>query len=419
MTATLSRQWGEYRDLLRGRRQFTLVWLGQVVSLGGDWFNTVALITLLNRYTDNSTLTVTLLLLARNIPFFLLSPVAGTIADMFDRKKLIVFTNLLRMFLVLGFLLVDSAERIWLIYLLTVIQFSLWAFFEPAFAAFLPSLVKQEELVTANTLNGVTWSVMLAVGSALGGFVVEVAGITLAFILDAASFALAAGLTYLAQAEFAPPPPPQRENYWQVLAEGLRYTRGHFEVGVLVFLKAFAQIGSIDAAIAIYSDQVFPRGEDGATTIGLLYAAFGIGAILGPLLADMLGDQSEASLQNWLTIGLAMIAGGIFIMGVAPSLEIAMLGVFLRGMGGSINWTYSTILIQVKVPNDFLGRVFGLDFALFTLTSSGGVLFAWVLFDALSLPPLQAMLIIAGLGALPTLYWFRITQQWRARAAIG
>ena len=159
-----------YLTLLRTRPQFRNLWFASVVSFAGDWFNTIASVILVNRYLDSTT-AVGLLFVARAIPPFLLSPVAGVVADRFNRKTILIVTDLLRFFIVLGFLFIQSAEQAWLIYVLTIAQFSVSAFFEPARAAILPSLIEgNDELLTANTLSSVTWSAMLTLGAALGGW---------------------------------------------------------------------------------------------------------------------------------------------------------------------------------------------------------------------------------------------------------
>lgn len=184
-----------YAALLRSNPNFTRLWLAQVVSLAGDWFNTIALSALVVAYSpQNSGWAVSLLLLARTFPALIVSPFAGVLVDRFNRKTLLVWTNMLRAAVVLGFLLcTQGPEWLWLIYVLSVIQFALSAIFEPSQQAILPSLVSETELIPANTLNTITWSVMLAFGAALGGVVAALVGVGAALAIDALSF-LVAGL---------------------------------------------------------------------------------------------------------------------------------------------------------------------------------------------------------------------------------
>lgn len=416
----------DYLELLQRRRQFRLLWIGQLISLMGDWFNTIATVILVNRYTDSS-LAVGGLFLARSLPFALCGPLAGVIADRFDRKWVIIWSNLLRVPVVLGYLLVTDSETVWLVYACSILQFSLSSFFEPAFAAFLPSLVDRHELVTANALSSVIWSAMLAIGAAIGGAVASLLGVQAALLVDAATFAVAAALVVPIKPEFRPSLSQEISfsgNRFTEFVDGLRYIRGNLGIALLTLVKSLGQIGSVDVMVAVYAERVFVVGENGATTLGILFAATGVGAVTGPLLAGWLTDGSERSLTHWITIGFVQIVLGWLLLGLAPSLAVAALGLLLRGMGGSINWTYSSVLLQMKVPDQFLGRVFGLDFTIFMLTLSLMVWLSGLILDQTSITP-RALGVYIGLASiiplslwLGALRWQRERQARRQAAAV-
>ncbi len=394
-----------YLDLLKQRPQFRYLWVAAVVSFAGDWFNTIATVILVNRATDSAT-AVGALFLARALPPFLLGPFAGVVADRFDRKKVLIATDLLRFLIVLGFLLVDGPEDTWLIYTLTIAQFAVSAFFEPARAAILPSLIKgSDELLIANTLSSITWSAMLALGAALGGIVAGFFGVTTALIIDAATFLLSALFILRIQAPAPVEPADESGSGWQDMLDGFRYVRRHPRTGLTASVKAFTQIGSPDIMIAVYAAQVFPWGEDGALTLGLLYAAAGLGAILGPLIGNMFTDGTTRKLQNAIGAAFVVVAAGWLIFGWAPLLPVALLAMLLRHMGGSVNWTYSNVLLQLRVPDRFLGRVFALDFALFTLAMAVSVWVSGLLLDNAGIGPRQLSFLLAFGSLLPLLPW--------------
>ena len=166
-----------YVTLLRTNKQYRLLWLSQVISQTGDWFNLIASAALV-AHLSGSGLAIGGLFLARLLPPFVLSPLVGVVADRFDRRKILIASDLLRTLVVLNFLFVRSEQDIWLLYALTVLQLSISAFFEPTRAALVPSLVARQDLVTANALDGTTWSTMLALGAALGGLATALFGIT-------------------------------------------------------------------------------------------------------------------------------------------------------------------------------------------------------------------------------------------------
>src|ERR1041385_5636533 len=172
-----------YIDLLRRNRSFRQLWLGQVVSQMGDWFDTIALYTIILNLTGSGR-DIGLLLVARFLPSFLFGPVSGVVADRFSRRTIMIWSDLLRALVVLGFLFVRRADQLWIIYVLTVLQLALSTFFEPAKTAAVPSLVADRELVAANSISSVTWSVMLTLGAAIGGIITGWFGTNAAFILD-------------------------------------------------------------------------------------------------------------------------------------------------------------------------------------------------------------------------------------------
>lgn len=407
----------QYLSLLQQRPQFRYLWLAAVVSFAGDWFNTIATIILVNRYTD-STVAVGALFIARTIPPFLLSPLAGVVADRFNRKKVLIATDILRAVIVLGFLLVDGPEDAWLIYTLTVAQFVISTFFEPARAAILPSLIEGgDELLLANTLSSITWSAMLTLGAALGGLVAGVFGVPTALIIDAASFLLSAAFIWRIQAMPREEPVGEVSSGWQDMVDGFRYVRQHPRTGLIATVKALSQIGNPDIMIAVYAAQIFPFGQEGALALGLLYAAAGLGAITGPLLANVFVDGSTRTLQNAIGVAFVVVALGWLLFGWAPVLPIALLAILLRHMGGSTNWTYSNVLLQLRVPDRYLGRVFALDFALFTLAVALSVWISGLILDNTNLSPRQLSFLLAFGSLLPLLPWIWLNRDDPLRLA--
>src|SRR5690606_12942705 len=154
--------------LLRRNANFRNLWLGSVISQFGDWFNVIASAEVISRLTDSGT-ALSFLFLARFLPLFVFSPIAGVLADRFDRKRIMVLSDVLRAVAVLGFLFIHEPDDIWLFYLLTILQFSLSALFTPARGAVLANVVRSDELVAANALDSLTWSTMLALGAFAGG----------------------------------------------------------------------------------------------------------------------------------------------------------------------------------------------------------------------------------------------------------
>src|SRR2546421_9744341 len=209
-----------YLELLRGNRSFRMLWLGQVVSQMGDWFDTIAVYTIALTLTG-STRSVALIMVARFLPSVVMGPLSGVVADRFSRRTIMIASDIVRAVVVLGFLFVRRPDQMWLVYVLTVLQLAFSTFFEPAKTAAIPSIVSDRELVPANAIASVTWSVMLTLGAALGGFVAAAFGNNPAFILGLLTFVASAML--ISPLRF--PKPGQRPKTKLTVGKTLRITQ--------------------------------------------------------------------------------------------------------------------------------------------------------------------------------------------------
>lgn len=398
-----------YLNLLRANPQYARLWLAQAISLLGDWFNTIVLSALVTRYSENSGLAISLLLLARFLPPLIFSPVAGVLLDRYDRRKILIASDVLRAVIVPGFLLVDSPGELWLIYALTVLQFSIGAVFEPGRAALMPSLVQREDLVKANILGSITWSAMLAIGGAAGGLVAAVLGTEFALIFDAGTFLLSAALIVAIR-------PPRRRELPEISAgsgsglrdyiDGLRYAVRNPATGLALLIKAGGNFGNIDTILVVFATSLFVVGQDGTGSLGVLWSAFGVGAVIGPLIIDRFNDRTVARMRRLVLVGYAMMTIAWVMLGAAPTLLIAAAAVLLKAMGGSVYWTYSSVIIQRSVDDAYLGRLFSLDMALFQLATVLSIIITGAALEALGQASVRAVTLgTAVISLIPLAIW--------------
>lgn len=398
-----------YVTLICHNQNYRYLWLSQVISQLGDWFNLIASATLVADLSGSG-LAIGGLFLARLLPPFVLGPFAGVVADRLDRRKILIMSDLLRFIIVLGFLLVQTEQDIWLIYLLTIVQLSVSAFFEPARAAILPGLVKREELVTANALAATTWSTMLALGAALGGLATALFGVSVAFVIDAASFLISAWFVSRINLSATIPSPEaaaQSEVGWRAYLNGLGYLWRHPAILVIALIKASAALafGGMYVVEVTFAKEVFLLGADGSGTLGLLYFAGGVGTGLAPVLARWItGDDLRTMYWAILFTYMASFIG-YFMMGWAYTLPVLLIATVIRGAGEGTNWVYSSSLLQMQVPDHFLGRVFAFDFAMLTLTSSLSTLWVGWAGDSLGWTPYQIALALSLIPLISTIGW--------------
>ena len=405
-----------YIELLRGNRSFRQLWLGQVVSQMGDWFDTIALYTIILQLSGSGR-AVGLLLVARFLPSVIFGSLSGVVADRFSRRSIMIVSDLLRAVVVLGFLFVRRADQLWIVYFLTVLQLALSTFFEPAKTAVIPSIVSDRELLSANAISSVTWSAMLTLGAAIGGLVTGWFGTDVAFILDALTYLLSAALIASVRIPKRPPREKQRLTVSRALGitetiEGIRYVKRRPPVLALLMVKpAWGLGGGILTLLAVFGEKIFPVGKSAATGIGVLFAARGIGTAVGPIVARRISGEGKNRMQA--SIGIAFVIAGVFYMifGVANSFVIALIVLGLAHTGGSILWVFSTVLLQRGVEDNFRGRVFAAELALLTLTMAISNYATGELLDRFGM---SARAVMVGIGAfflIPGVAWF-VTQRW-------
>lgn len=358
-----------YMALLRENMPFRRLWYGQVVSQLGDWFDAIALYALLPRLTGSAQ-SVGLLLLAQFLPTAIVGPWAGVIVDRLPRKATMIASDVGRAALVLSLLLVRDASMVWLVYLAVALKFILSAFFEPARTAIIPAVTRREELVAANAIGGVTWSAMLAIGAALGGIVAGTLGTDAAFVIDAASFLLSAVLIWNVPVVERHMAARVASGQFDDLRAGFRYMAGHRDIFLYAITKGLWSLGGgILVLLTLFGRNIFPLGVDGALSIGLLYAARGVGAGIGPVVASRFGGSSQLFLRRMLGPSIVLTGVGYALFGLAPTLPLALLAVMLAHCGGSTQWVFSTALLQMDVPDAMQGRIFAIELALLTLTT--------------------------------------------------
>jgi len=394
-----------FTSLLRRNRNIRLLWLGQVVSQLGDWFNSIAVYALLLDVTGSAT-AVAAMMVVQLAPTAFVGPWAGVVVDRLNRQRVLVAADLVRGVLMLGLLLVRDASNIWVAYLVIGLSVAATGFFEPARSALLPNIASVDELVPANALSSATWSAMLAVGAALGGVVTAAFGRHAAFLLNSVSFFVSAAfIARMRPGASALSTSPRRDAETGFL-NGLRFIASHTSVRALVSVKAAWSIaGGVILLLTVFGERVFPIGGGSAGGIGVLYSARGIGAGLGALATRWLCGSDPRRLRQAIAPGFLLCGVSYVCFGLAPSLLLASLAVVVAHAGGSLLWVSSTVLLQLSVPDRFRGRVFGIDFALMTLvTATMSYATGWAL-DSLGFAPRPLAMMLGALFFLPAAFW--------------
>src|ERR1700690_523639 len=399
---------GSYVRLLRGNRNFRRLWMAQIVSEIGDWFYTLSIYTLLLQFTGHAS-SVALPLVLQVLPQTFAGPTAGVVNDRLKRKHVMIAADLIRFTVVLAMLFVRSRSMVWLVFSLLLAETTMAAFFEPAASAVIPNLTTEDEVLVANTLSSMTWSVNLMIGAAVGGVVAAFFGRDTVFVLNALSFLvsamLIAGMRFAEpHAESAAPLRPRDLVDFSPVLEGIRYVRNHRTLLPTVFAKAgelmigpswviFTVMGAREFAVHWHNVDA-ARGS--MLGMSILLGARGLGALAGPLIAARWAGRSDRRLQLGILFGYLTVAVGYGALGISRTVWMASACAMLAHMGGSTVWVFSTTLLQLHTDDRFRGRVFSADLGLASLTFAITAYACGRLLDV----GLSARTVATGTGAL-------------------
>lgn len=385
-----------YVRLLRTNKPFRRLYLAQLVSFSGDWFATVALLGLALELSGSAAV-ASLVLVLQTGAFAVVSPIAGVLADRFDRRRLMIAADVLRIPVALAFLLARSPDSLWIALLAVALLAMGAAFFEPTSSAALPNLVEPNDLPDANVLIGSAWATMLAVGAALGGLVAAVFGRDAAFLINAGSFALSALLLLGIRRPLQQARDPGAVSHgagrsvFESVATVVGFARQNRVVAALLLSKTtFGAGAGVVLMLAVFGRDVFGAGDVG---IGILFAARGLGALAGPFAARYLVGTEDRGLLLGIggSLGFVIICYGLFPL--APTIWLAAALVFGAHLGGGAQWMLSTYGLQRASPDEIRGRVFSFDYGLVTMTIAASTLLAGALAEMLA-PPLAVWVMV-------------------------
>jgi MFS family permease len=396
--------------LIRSNSRFRRLWFAQLISMGGDFINQVALSALIYERTGQATM-VAALAVATNLPLFLASPWAGVAADRFHRIRLMFRCDLIRAVLVLALLAVvrPGGLPLWVALLVVALTETVSAFFEPASAAALPGVVSPQELPAAISLSSASWSVMLALGAALGGLICTRLGTGAAIWANSLSFLLSALLIAslqvdTVQGEEIPPMRPLQD-----LLDGCSHVIERPRLGALLLIKVAFGVGTgVLALLTVLPMQVLGAGQSG---VAMLFSARGLGAVAGPVAAHRLARSSVLGRARWAGWGVVFTGLFYLLVSQALSLKAAALWVVLAHVGSGLQWVLSTTLLQQSVDDAFRGRVMAFDFAGVTLAMSVSTLLFGQAIDHFGVRPAggAAALLMVAMGIL----WLTLFTVWR------
>jgi MFS family permease len=353
-----------FLDLLRNNRNYRYTWMGQVVSEIGDHFNNIAVFSLAMK-TGGSGVVITGIMLSRAVPAIVMGPLAGVLLDRWDRKRIMIVSDLVRFFVALGFVLSVQYPSPALLYVLSALLMVSSPFFTAGRSAILPRIASKDELHTANSMTQTTGWTTLTLGTFMGGASVAQFGFEWAFLLNAFSFLFSAfciwqlavpgGFRAQAAKSFT-------EN--DVLApfrayrEGLRYMRANpLIMGIALVAVGWATGGgAAQVLFTIFGEVVFQKGSVG---IGLIWGCAGVGLLVGGFIAHRIGDKVSFARYKMLVSICYVIHGGAYV--VFSQMQNFALACFFIGLSRAavaVTSVLNTGQLLRHISDEYRGRVF-------------------------------------------------------------
>ena len=354
-----------YIEFFSSNPKYRRLWAASVISLLGEWFNTIALFLLILQYSGSQFL-LGILFAVRMFLFGISQPINGLLADRLNRKSLMFWSNVLQIGLALSFLLVDGEEDMWWLISISGLMMLLHGVYVTAERAAVPNIVEEEDLITANAIGSASWSTALCMGAMLGGIVVSEWGTDAAFIIDSLTFLISAiiliPLTIEQKVDESMKGPlfgtaiKNIKIGWNRIYNDKRLLR-------IVFAKSSWNLGGAGlAGVFLVLAGADITGYGAAFGFGLFFFARGIGTGIGPLIArSVFKDKNK-----WPSlIGILVSVSGIFYLFVGLTLDyylpLTVLLIIISHSASGGNWVLSTVLTQSWVEDEVRGRVFSMD----------------------------------------------------------
>lgn len=337
--------------MLRHASSFRLLFLATLGSGIGTWMATIALTADVTART-HSPWWVSALFIVTFLPSVVVGLAAGPLVDRLSRKRLIVAADVVRLLVFVGLPFVGSATTI---IVLAAVAGVANSFFRPAVLAGVPNLVAKDELAHGTSLLQATDWAAATLGPILGGLIVSVSGPDLVYWLNAATFLFSALLLVRIPARLLQSEQAITRGHWRDLTEGLSVFRrsAAMLVALLAFGFAMLATGLINVSEIFLAEQALGRGAFG---YGLLWAATGLGLVIGSVVSGALVEEREVT--SVYPLAFMPWAAGILCAGMAPNIWLASVAMVLAGFGNGLTFPMTVLIVQRYTADRLRGRAF-------------------------------------------------------------
>jgi len=364
-------------------RNYQLFFGGQFISLSGTWMQTVAQSWLVYRLTGSAVL-LGFIGFSTQIPIFLLAPFGGSIADRYNRRRILIATQTIAMLLafVLAALALTGYVQVWHVFSLAALLGITNAFDIPARQAFVADMVGREDLLNAIALNSSMFNGARMIGPALAGLLIDTVGEGWCFFINGISyFAVIVGLLLMSMTIRTPVPLPG--SALASIIEGFRYVARTGPIRALLLLLGLVSLVGMPYTVLmpIFADQILHGGPRG---LGVLMSAIGFGALAGAL--TLAAKKGLHGLGHWVAFSATGFGVSLILFSLSRSFWLSAALLLPVGFSIMIEMASSNTLIQSLVPDALRGRVMAVYSMIFMGMAPFGSLLAGALAHNLGAP---------------------------------
>ena len=333
-----------YSTFLKTNTNFKKLFYGQTLSVLGDWFHTVALLTFVYSITE-SPFMIALTFISKGLPQLLLSPFIGGVVDRFSKKNIMIFTDITRGILVLTYIL--ASYKIEIIFIANICLSVLSCLFEPAKQATLKNIVHE---------NGF----MSIMGASLGGIIAQSLHIEFAFLVNSLSYFISAYFIYHMSVP-SYDTCKKKKAFFTDIKDGYTYILQTKIILILILVGISWGLigGAYQLLLTIYAEKIFH------TNIGILYTVQGAGLMIGSLLVNLYISSNKEKMKK--AFGWAYFLQGFFFLGfiLSDQLIFGIITLLCMRIAGGIIVPLDTTLLQTYTHENMIGKVFSFHYSIY------------------------------------------------------
>ncbi|AZR72002.1 hypothetical protein BBF96_00425 [Anoxybacter fermentans] len=366
----MKNNWRDFKELFKNI-DFLKLWIAQVLSLIGDYIYSVNLYIWIYKLTG-SALALSSSIFFQTVPRLIMAPIAGIIIDRFNRKKILILSDILRGIIICLFIFVKSKEQLLLVYLVVIINAVISRIAIPARSTILPIILEKDKLIKANSLYNFTESATLIVGPILGG-ILSILNFNIIVFINTVSFFLSALLINnigISNDVVSTKTLNEKSgSFWSELGYVKKlFKKNPLFMGLLsvTVLSALGQ-GGINI---LYYPFLLDVVKVSNTQFGLTLSFFGLGSIIGSMLTGFYADISKA---RWVIGGGVLVSGiSVILYNTFPNLYMVIFTTLIEGIAIAGVFILIPSIVQTYFKKGNQGKVFGLLDAF----ESGSMLFS-------------------------------------------